>query len=98
MADDELMTFRDVAKLLATKERPLHISTIHRWCKRGVAGIRLSAKRIGGRWYVKSGDLDDFIDTLTRLCRKVDGSQRDHLSLDGREVNTADNALDSLGW
>lgn len=37
-----------------------NVSTVHRWVKRGVRGVRLATVRIGGRIYVSRADLDAF--------------------------------------
>lgn len=58
----ELLTVRDAARWIKdqTGVGP-SIETIHRWMRKGVRGRILSARRIGGIWYVSPGDLSSFI-------------------------------------
>ncbi|MFM2217330.1 MAG: hypothetical protein RL240_1648 [Planctomycetota bacterium] len=47
-----------------TGYRP-HVQTCRRWVKRGVQGIRLDAKYIGGRYYTTLEAVQAFIDATT---------------------------------
>ena len=47
-----------------TGYRP-HIQTCRRWVKRGVHGIRLEAKFIGGKYYTTLEAVRDFVDATT---------------------------------
>ena len=57
-----LLLLRDAAKRLPG--RP-HISTMWRWHKRGVRGIRLATVVIGGQRYTSEEALQEFIDATT---------------------------------
>jgi hypothetical protein len=59
---DELLTLAAAASLLPT--RP-HVSTLWRWCRRGVKGVRLQTVIVGGRRYTKASFLSDFVAQLT---------------------------------
>ncbi len=50
------LTLTEAAQLLAKD-----LSTIWRWCLRGVRGRKLASFVIGGRRYVYRDDLDDFL-------------------------------------
>lgn len=43
------------------------VITLRRWIKDGVRGIRLRAIVLGGSWIIRRGDLDAFIEQVTRL-------------------------------
>jgi hypothetical protein len=45
--------------------RPTHLSTLLRWIKPGVRGVRLEAVRLGGRWVTSREALQRFADRLT---------------------------------
>lgn len=49
----KLVSFAELARALPRRRRnrPVHVSTIHRWRQRGVDGVRLEAIRIGGAWH-----------------------------------------------
>jgi hypothetical protein len=92
----ELVSFGDLAKQLSTNGRALHVSTIHRWARRGVRGVRLRATRVGGRWFVEPQAFRDFIAALT-------GNGVGHVGYDlestpSSNSSAAEQTLDSLGW
>lgn len=61
-SNEEFIAINDVPKVLPG--RP-HISTVWRWCLRGVKGHTLKSTMIGGRRYISKADLDDFIECLS---------------------------------
>ena len=44
-------------------------STVHRWIRRGINGVCLSAVRAGARWYTTREALDDFFEQLAEAKR-----------------------------
>jgi excisionase family DNA binding protein len=42
----------------------VHPSTVARWLADGVVGVRLPAKRIGGRYFITEADLAGFLDAI----------------------------------
>lgn len=66
---ETLLSFKDAAKLLP---RPCHPSTVWRWHRKGVRGIRLEALRLGGFFYTSREALDRFGHALAAL----DGATR----------------------
>lgn len=43
---------------------PIGLRTILRWCRRGIGGVRLESRRIGGRVYTSRRALDRFMEAL----------------------------------
>jgi|SRR5579862_440463 len=60
--DDELLTLADAALELRT--RP-HASTLFRWGKRGIRGIKLRLEIEGGRTYTTRAALREFHDAVS---------------------------------
>lgn len=59
---EELLTLKQAAKILPGYP---HVSTLHRWRTRGVNGVKLITKKVGGRRVVNFGDLEDFVEATT---------------------------------
>jgi len=64
MNGETLMTLVQAAATLP--HRP-HASTLFRWCRKGIRGVRLEYRRIGGRILVSRAALDRFGDRLAAL-------------------------------
>lgn len=45
----------------AARRAEVHVSTVWRWCLKGVRGRRLRSVCVGGRRFVFTDDLEDFI-------------------------------------
>jgi Protein of unknown function (DUF1580) len=62
-----LISFQEAASHLPAcrKGRPVHASTLHRWRAKGLRGVRLPARRIGGVWMTSLAALDWFVERLT---------------------------------
>jgi hypothetical protein len=63
----DLIPFGELPRIIPG--RP-HLSTVHRWRLRGVAGIRLRTLKIGGRRFVDPRDLAEF-------CRRLSADSSD---------------------
>ena len=54
---------------LATASRLIpgspHVSTLHRWRLRGIKGVKLPTRLIGGRRFVDPDELDQFFQNVT---------------------------------
>lgn len=61
-----LHSFAQIRRLLPSSVdgRTLAPSTLSRWRTTGVRGVRLRCQRIGGRWFVRQTDLDEFLRAL----------------------------------
>ena len=64
---EELITLAEAAKLLPRrrKGRKPHVSTLHRWCTKGVHGVRLEYIYVGGTRCTSVAALQRFFDALT---------------------------------
>ncbi len=51
--------------------RPVHVSTIHRWRSRGLRGIQLEAVRLGGAWCTTWKAFRRFCQQLTEAETKT---------------------------
>lgn len=61
---EQFLTLTQAADLLPT--RP-HVSTLWRWARKGLKGIRLEYRRMGGRVYTSAQALDRFGARLAAL-------------------------------
>jgi hypothetical protein len=61
-------SLREAAAILPG--RP-HVSTLARWRLRGIKGVRLITKKIGGRRVVESAELERFIEAVTAAADSV---------------------------
>jgi hypothetical protein len=50
------------------KSAHVHVATLHRWRKQGVAGVRLRCVRIGQSWYTTETELRQFVEALSSGC------------------------------
>lgn len=50
--------------------KKVHIKTLKRWVTKGVGGVRLRAKKIGGIWHTTTEWLNEFQESLTRKSLK----------------------------
>ena len=64
---EELITFAEAAKLLPRrrKGRKTHVSTLHRWCTKGVHDVRLEYLNVGSTRCTSVAALQRFFDALT---------------------------------
>jgi hypothetical protein len=81
-------TLRDVAHTLGVAPQ-----TVHRWRATGVAGIRLTCWRKGGRWMVNDADLTTFLSAVTSVR-----SEGNPPPTAVRKPNDAAQALAALKW
>ena len=61
LTTERMLTFGELAKELPTfGGRKVHVSTIHRWCRKGVKGVRLEFRMLGGRMVTSMEAVDRF--------------------------------------
>jgi len=66
--DEQILTFSEAAKVLpAVNGKRPHCSTLWRWARRGVQGVRLETRRIGGRFVTSAEALERFTKTLAEI-------------------------------
>lgn len=94
--NEKLISFAELATSLPSrrKNRPVHVSTIHRWRSSGICGIRLEAIRVGGAWHTTQ-------EAFARFCQRLTAAEGEGIvaSAAGHEAhqeNDADLAAD--GW
>jgi hypothetical protein len=65
--NERLMSLAEVATLIGrcTGKKP-SLSTIWRWCNKGVRGVRLTTYRVGNSHFVRHSDLLDFVASTGR--------------------------------
>jgi hypothetical protein len=90
----DLISFAEAAAVFPRRrcDRPLHVGTLHRWRTKGIRGICLPARRVGGIWMTSAAALDWFVEQLTRASEsgKEPGVNSD--------IATDDSRLKSAGW
>jgi hypothetical protein len=62
----EAMTLSEAARWISRKAgvpEP-HLSTLHRWARGGVRGVRLRTTRVGAKFWTTAASLADFLDAL----------------------------------
>jgi len=95
---EKILSFPQLARALPRRrrDRPVHVSTIHRWRHPGVHGVRLEAIRIGGAWHTSWEKFQKFCEDLT-VAR---GSQAtNHTASDApKQQNLIRHELDAEGW
>lgn len=89
----ELISFHDAAATLPVRRRgrPAHVGTLHRWRAKGIRGVRLPAKRVGGVWMTSCAALSWFVDQLTALGRPTSNPTT------APPCNIAESGTDRLG-
>jgi hypothetical protein len=100
--DEELLTFTEAAKSLpAVNGSRLHPATIWRWSTKGVRGIRLETRKLGGRSLTSKEALERF---TTALAEAGPITRENHTSPRPRsperrlkEIATAEAELASAG-
>ncbi len=92
LLDGGLISFRDAASRLPArrKGRPAHVATLHRWRAKGLRGVRLPARRVGGVWMTSLAALEWFVQRLS-----AEPSQASRAS--DADVS-ANDLLEAKGW
>jgi len=75
---EAIRPIRDITKFVNTPVcgLKLHYGTIHRWCTKGLRGIRLESLKVGGARYTSTEALQRFFAKLTSASN-VDGLEVD---------------------
>jgi HEAT repeat protein len=100
--DEELLTLSQAAKALPAVggSRP-HTSTLWRWSRKGVKGVRLETRRLGGRIFTSREALERFATALADASpsrRESSTTARPRTpKRRAREVEAANAQLDAAG-
>ena len=65
---EEFLTFSEAAALIPRRSgRRIHASTLWRWGRKGVQGVRLKTWRFGGRFFTTEKALAEFAERLAEI-------------------------------
>jgi len=102
--DGDLLTFSEAARILpAVNGRHVHASAVWRWARKGVGGVKLDGRKLGGRFLTTKVALDDFAKRLaeaepTRRPGHSPGRPRKTKATDRTaEIEAANQALQEQG-
>jgi hypothetical protein len=92
--EEPAISFADLARRLsAGRDGPrVAVSTIHRWRRPGIRGVRLEAVKIGAAWHTTRSAFSRFCAALTE---DADSEARPAVS---EEHSAAERRLDNSGW
>lgn len=66
--DERILTFSQATKSLPSiGGKPPHSSTIWRWARKGISGVHLEVRRIGGRFVTSAEALERFTAALAAI-------------------------------
>ena len=100
--DEQVLTFSQAAKTLPhlNGKRP-HTSTLWRWARKGIGGVFLETRRLGGRFVTSAEAIERFSKALAeiplephdapRLTRTATDTQRT------RSIERAEHTLEGAG-
>jgi len=78
--EETLVPLAKASGMLPEKNgKRIHPSTLHRWHRTGVRGVKLQCTRVGNEWYTSRKFLNDFRDALNRFEPLPPGFQRKNL-------------------
>lgn len=101
LATEQIVTFAEAAKRLpAVNGRRPHASTLWRWARKGIRGIHLETRRLGGRFVTSVGALDRFSERLAQInlpVSKPDVPVRPRPKRHDREIEAAEQRLAEAG-
>ncbi len=71
MLDETVLTFSEAAERLpAINGRKIHASSVWRWARKGIGGVYLESRRLGGRYLTSLEALERFAEKLSKLPAK----------------------------
>ena len=95
--NEELLTFTEATKILPKRRRGRKVatSTLYRWAKRGLRGVRLEVTQVGGTMCTSRAALRRFFNRLTVAAqREVQTSRQDPFGTS----DAAEQQLDQAGF
>ena len=95
--EDPLVSFREVARRLPPlrEGKPVNVSTVHRWCTRGLRGVRLEYVQVGGTKCTSEARLSRFFSRLGGSQTAPD--QPEEKPSRQAELAKVESKLDALG-
>lgn len=96
LSHERVLTLREAAGVLPKTPRgkKVHVSTLYRWCSRGVRGVRLESLRLGGRVVTS-------VEALQRFAERCSVANSTHepqpASRRQREFDRAEEELNRVG-
>ncbi len=96
---EKLVSFRQIAASLPTRRRnrPIAVSTIYRWRRPGLRGVRLDAVRIGGAWHTSWEAFARFCEQMT-AAEQVETFPVTTTDREKRSHESVDSELAADGW
>ena len=98
--NEKIITFHELARSLPRRRgnRPVHVSTVHRWRTRGLSGVRLEAVRVGGCWCTSWEAFRRFCDRLTAAHSSQGKEDAVAATSPRKSHRQADRVLEQEGW
>jgi hypothetical protein len=63
---EDLVTLTEATKVFPRRNgKRVHFTTVLRWCKRGIRGVKLESCRVGGTLYTSHQSISRFVDALS---------------------------------
>ncbi len=101
ISTEHLLSLNEAAKLrpLGRGNRPCNISTVFRWVKNGVKGVKLEALRLGGALYTSREAIQRFAERLTAgiVASPPGGNADPQKKSEGMSPELIEKELDRLG-
>ena len=96
LTSEEIVTLREVVRILPRQPngKALHISTLYRWCSRGLRGVQLESLRLGGRVVTSIEALQRFAERCSTAESTAGSSTTQRRK---REIERAEAALNKAG-
>lgn len=67
---EDLVTLTEATKVFPSRNgKRTHFTTVLRWCKRGIRGVKLESWRVGGTLYTSLQAIQRFVDALSGTTR-----------------------------
>lgn len=74
LSSEQVLSLKEAARRLPRQAngKKVHVSTLHRWCSRGLKGVRLESLKLGGRLVTSVEALQRFAER----CSTAEPEQR----------------------
>lgn len=79
LLDEHVVTFTEATAIIPKfNGRKMHASSLWRWARKGVRGVRLETLRLGGRYVTTVEAIERFAKTLSQLPAATEASHGQH--------------------